>query len=907
MKKTKLLSLFLAVSMTAAAFMPVVSAEEQNGVLPEATDFSALTINAGKTGFVKAPANVRIGNNDNVEAKKGNAKLYKHSNVFGLGEEEYAIEALAREQRVHKPYLLFGGSNKEYDISEDFYIQANIFIGEERATDYFRIGGEYSDGEARRTQFVYFQGNGRVSASNFDTDQRYGAAYVPNNWYNVTIAYNAQTHKTGLYIDGKLFDGTNNFAGSTVAPLSVVDGIKNIVLGTRFEKRSTTDDGGLPAWTMTKDMKIVPGTYLPQMSDTTISSEVYTVAANSLYIQSSAEASQAQAYVANVPDTATVADFLANIDVPQGAQKSVVAIDKYDSQTTVVVGSELISGDMSLLVRTADDSLKLYDIRVLVSEQNKPQITSEKFTIANQIIEIKPHTSVAYLMENLIPGTGTAMKLVNLNGTEITTGNVSIDSMRVVAEKGSNEVFYTFKLKDTNVMNPAATISNLPAGDELIVGTFPGPIITKNKDRDSRLYGFGPGSTNHFFITGTSNFKVTKEVMPTSGVAAYKMTSDANGYVSHATGSDLYSKSSALQGAKTITSYKLYLEQGAEAFFMTYRQKSNNSGGTALYDIATPQKSDMLTFKDGKIYIGAAFGSTAFKGAFLEIGSYNPQTEYELMMVQQTPTAASTEVVVEGIYLDGEKIFPLGANASPVDGFYHIPYSISGGINALRSALMIYKGEVYWGDFKIYMADEFNVSEEEDNTDPDLTLTALDSSIEIYADDPLENHMATIKGYGETVVDLREAIDSPIGTELKVLSRTGSAEAPDNAALEAGMIVRVRAMNNHSNVAYYVLSDIINMGGFKAVPGSSALKIERSIRVYKDENIKATLVIASYDTNGKMLGVQIDTKSISEKGLYNFDVELGKGAVSYKTMLLNEAFKPYGSYVKYSENGEILP
>lgn len=902
MKKTKTLSMLLAGVMLSAAALPCAAAEELPSVSAQTIDFKELEVNSAKTNFVSHPYALRIGNDSNVNEAQGNAKLYKLGNVFGLGEDEYAVEMVAREQRQYRPFMLLGEYNKEYSLNEDFYIQANMYIGEARETDYFRLGGEYHDGSARHTQYVYFQGNGRVQDTNREQDTRYGGAYLPNNWYNVTIAFDKDAMTTSLYIDGKLFD--LSFAGTDVRPFTVNEGIKNLIIGARMEKRGTADNGGLPSWLLMESMDIVPQTYVPADTDTSVSSDVYDTAANSLFIQSSATADKAQAYVAGVADTTTVSEFLANVNVPENALKSVVKIDEYSKQTTQVPADETIDDDMQLLVKSADGSRKLYDIRVNVSEENLPVITSEKYTIDGGTISVTPHTSVSALLENIKAGEGTTFKLVGINGAQITDGYVLTDSMSVVASKGANSVVYALKLKDTYVLNTASSLKSLVDGSELFKATLPASAgvtslaytthITYNKaGANSRLYGMGSGGANAYYGTAASDYVVTKDSMPQSKEPAYKIDTEYDGWVQHPTGTDLAAKSSAAQGKLIVYNYKTYLEAGASTMMFTYKQMMNNSG--------TSIPADAVYFADGSIYLGKEFGGSALKGNSIKIGSYENNKEYEVTMVQQAFDTNKNEIVIEGIYLDGNKIFPTEEQAGD-DGFYHISYSASSPVYALRSAIMATKGKAYWGNLNIYMADDYNIPEKETVTD--VTITSLDPTVEVYEADPLANNMPTIKGYSGTAGDLCAVLDSAIGTELKIFDRTGTAAVNDSMLLEADMIVRVLALNN-SNVAYYTLSDLINMGSFKAEFAENVI-LKRTIKAYKDEDLKAALVIASYDENKNLIGVDIDSKTIADAGTYELSAQVALGADSYKAMLIDNDLRPYCNAAEYSSAGEII-
>lgn len=202
MKAKKFLSLVLAASVltgTASA----VSAEETAGA-NVGFDAGELTINDYGNGFVNPPYSLNYG--VTKAPVYGNARLYKLENVFGLGEGEYGVEMVAREQRNDQPFFLLKVNDEDIDMSSDFYVSANLYIGETRDTDYLRLGGEFNDNGKRVTsQYAWLNGRGIVqyTARPKDDTGRRGAAFEPNNWYNVTMSYDKADNKIKTYIDGK--------------------------------------------------------------------------------------------------------------------------------------------------------------------------------------------------------------------------------------------------------------------------------------------------------------------------------------------------------------------------------------------------------------------------------------------------------------------------------------------------------------------------------------------------------------------------------------------------------------------------------------------------------------------------------------------------------------------------------
>jgi len=323
-------------------------------------------------------------------------------------------------------------------------------------------------------------------------------------------------------------------------------------------------------------------------------------------------------------------------------------------------------------------------------------------------------------------------------------------------------------------------------------------------------------------------------------------------------------------------------------------QATNTSGsgttfnGTGSNEAQTSKIGFRLAFKYGAVY----FGRTAYhSGNYIEIGKYSNDTEYDVTIIQKTPNGEK-ELVIEGIYLNGKKIFPLENHTTTTDGYFHITGSTAL-YSAARSISIGNHGTVIMGGLNTYMADAYNYLDEEETADAaNLTITPIDGSgIEVYTSDSLADGMATIKGYTGTVGELRSSIDSDINTRIKVLDRTGSAELNDNADVETDMLLCVVDVNDYTNVAYYVLSDIINMGEFSAVKGEN-ITVTRTVKAYKTENENVSLFVASYDTNGRLVSVDVDTKSVTEPGSYVFEASVPAGATETKAMLW-ENMTPY--------------
>lgn len=899
------------ISGTAAA----VSAEETSSTIAS-FDANELTLNSHGNGFVNPPYGLSYGTESRTPVY-GNARLYKFENVFGLGEGEYGVEMVAREQRKDKPYFVINAADYEYDLSKDFYITANTYIGSATAGDYFRLGGEFtlpSQDKPRKTKYAFFRsagnGAGVVQNGTRTDDKRRLAAYTEENWYNTAIAYDKDSREFRIYIDGQDISEAeiSDLANGTcmeVETAAASDTLKSLLLGVRLEQ-GAENLSTAPAWTVIKDMRIVEEKYNPVQSETIAASDTYKVDAKSLVVERGATADMAVSKVSGIKAGTTAAEFLDNMIAPEGGSMAVVKISADDKKTIAVAADERVTSDMKLFVKSADGSMKLYDLDVEASQNDLPQISLSSDTPArytfdetNSLFTV-PDTTVGALKSYIVPGSGTTVKVTNYSQTiEREDSNPVTDTMKVVAEKNGNKAVYSIEIKNnTALADTSETLKKQDDGATLLAGSFASKTFTATTDlsNSKRLIGIGDkfGGSSVSIQNGTDgDFTATKETLE-SGTPAYKFVTNANGWVQNNTGTAGAAVTNYSLGTKTIINYKVQLAEGAMSEMYTYQTKPDG-GGTTFTGTGTDGTDDLafrLAFKYGNIYFGRKdYGSSK---KYLTLRKYEYGKEYDVTIAAQTPNNTS-EIVIEGIYLDGEKIFPTEDNQKAEDGFYHIAGSTSL-YSLVRSINFGVQGTSYLGGVKIYMADDYNPDKAafvDEKTDPVAPDKVTDFGVKI--ESPLtEGTLGRIYGWsGMTAGEIKAKIDSSVNTAVSVCDVTGSAEIKDTAALENGMIIKIYDVNYADNALYYVLASENNMGAWESSveeteDGSKIVNITRTIKIYDPvAKTPLTYVLAAYE-GGKLVNVGIGYTTLEKDGSYTLNASVRKtDGATYKAMLWN--------------------
>lgn len=910
--------MILALSMLSAAFTANVYAQNEN-VTITAADVNVKATNDG----IVASAVVGFGTNKS-NPTYGNAKIYKEDGIFGLSEGEYGVELIAREQRVDEPYLSFVVG--DIDTSKDFYLTTNVYIGQQRDNDFIRLGtklmkedgSELTNG-SNFQGYKFFRGNGDVKlAANTDSAKHNNAAYEGNNWINYTIA--GTNGVIAVYVDGVKFEGgwVSGISGGnkTVSYSGILKDVNPSI------RLSTLDSnlGGVPSFAVFKDAKLVYGTYNADASKAAVTSSTYTVTYEPVKLGTGQTA--AKSSVTGVSSSETAAEFLANITAPAGGSVSVIKIDNDTKKTIQVSGTEYMSDDMILLAKSADGSMKLYDIDVSLSGAiyvDSTGYTQSGYSIDEngKTITLMPHTTVETVKNVIKANEGVTYKVVTASGKEVTSGAIT-DTMKLVASKGTATKEYSFIFKNTTAYDAGSRLSVV---DETKV--FEASGMTTTYDYTGKgLLGLNHSSAGYNQlenanpkVTPSGSYVVTKTNMPghtdDNRVNAWHFKDDGNatGWRKHSSNAlGLHASTKAEHGKKTIISFKVNMKEGSGFSFAPRHAFGTKPDCTDIQYLNTPNTGtgDRITFSGNNIILGGQnrdWGLAGYTGNYIEnISTYQNDKEYDVVLIESRGTTeidgtTYPTVVTEAVYVDGVNIIE------------NVPrtFTIKDGRDyfGIRDITFQTIGECYVGGLKIYMADEYSIPAEEEEENPgegeepelaDLTITTDAEGLEIYTADPLANNMATVKGYTGNVGDLKEAIDSDINTRLEVLDRTATSVLSDNVALSADMYVKVSDVNNSENYKLYVLSDILNEGAFAASENGNVITVTRTFKAYKTENKTVKVIIASYDSTGKLIDVDLDEKTITNKGTYNFEVSADKSD-SVNIMMWDGALKPYNNVI----------
>lgn len=919
MKAKKFLSAVLATAMLSTCFTAsAIAADEQS------TGFSAndLTVNENHTE-VSGHSWLAYGTDKGDNAVYGNAKAYKLENVFGLGEDEYGIEMVAREQRADKAYMLIKVPDdvlaEMYDEStgkyNDFYLSSNIYLGNLRENDSFRLSGEWNktigDQTSRITgDYLFFRGTGYVfNSANVSNASSWGAKYTSDNWYNVTIA--CQSGVVKLYVDGK--DCTTMRWGDDSKLVAAYDmtnaTITNLSIGLRFDTENAADVGGDPAYAVVKDLNFVEGTYSNDNSVTTVTSDTYTVKAWSFspkYLATKNEDHNrlAESYISGVDTSVTAGTLLSNVKVPAGAEKSVIKINSDDSKTVAVANDEKLADGMKLLVKTADGSMKLYDIVVETAASDLPEITLSTEAPARYTLDASknafavPDTTVGTLLGYIEAGDGTTVKVTNNDGS-ITRANTDpvTDTMKVVAEKNGNKVEYSISVsKNTAVFSLKsyladltdetliyeADLSSTNGGNTAISSPKYNKLYTeKNK---AGLYGMDDDSSinsaNWSTTASEQNYKVYKTTV--NGKAGYRMTrtytssvTEPVGYIRHETNQSKTGTANSSNGKKMIINYVAKIGEGSEILAMPYYNNSNGSGGYVGAIVRVTNNEVIVAPKQNN---NGTFNGSQSLGAY-SLGDSNVA---DVTIVIDTAFGTSGTVstsTVDAVYINGVKV-----NSEPKTVTCQNALS-----EKMRQFGISTKGEVSVAGLNIYMADDYNPNKA-DFVDADAVISDRVTDFGVKINLPLTvDSVGRIFGWnGKTAAEIKTLIDSATGTRVKVYDVTGTKEINDAASLETNMIVKVEDVNYADNAVTYVLTLNDDWGTwYTKSEDETTVTLARDIKLYQtaDTAKNISVIFAAYK-DGKMIEAKMQTATVKNDGIYSFRRTLSKvDGATYKAMI----------------------
>jgi hypothetical protein len=929
----KLLSVVLAMSLVCSLFTIKVSAANSN-ITYSATD---INVSIGHDD-VSGVAGVTLGQwAGSPTYTKG--KVYKEEGILGLSSGEYGIELIAKEQRSDQPYLAFAFG--DIDASQAFYYSMNVYIGQQRAEDRIYIGSELKDASGNSIRadkngfnsnaenfngFKIFYGNGAIKLRSDlgNGTSRQNGTYSANNWVNYTIAGDG-TNLT-LYIDGVAFT-SGSVAGISGGNLSCPFSgtIKDVSPVVRLETGDSVT--GTPSFVVVKDVKLVAGAYTASKSSALVTGDgAYTLPSNTIELGSAG--ARGALTISGVSASSTVSTFLSHITAPSGGSVSVIKINPATKATETVSAGAAMTPDMKLLAKSQDGSMKLYDIEL----SDTPTITSSlaRYSIddTNKIITM-PDTTVGKLTRVVTGTSGTTVKVVTANGTEVTSGTVR-DTMKLVAEKNGVEYKYSidlggntvaYNIEGTSGYNCLGYIAdNTVLFDATIdnpnATTFNTTINQQYPDTNAKsLQGLRSGDNGYLGFakcfakqtSGTFNYNVTKTKMPTStSVSAYHVTKPADdNWLYHFSNALALSSNTTntTKGDKMIVHFKVSVGSGGGFAFWPMHTVSG-SGGYELQTNNSTNKwtSDKIIFsRDNKIMLGGErrdWGWGGSSGSWnQEKGTFTSNQEYDVVVVESRGTTEydGTErltVVTEAVYIDGTDIADGPQTCVILDGRAY---------DAIRDFAFATTGDVYFGGLTITMADNY------DPTTPSAASLAISSaSIEVSTSDTTITGSAskTIRGYTGTVAALKSAITKDANAELQVLDKTGTSVLSDSTALSDGMFLKVVDVNDEASYETYFITNEIILGDFATSKEGSVITLTRTVKAYRNEGITLWLISARQngaDTELKQFSA--DQKAIDAAGTYNFSttINAGDSGDNVRFMLWDTAYRPYCKATLYSE------
>ncbi len=827
----------------------------------------------------------------------------------------------------------------EADLSQDFYVTNQVYLPKLAKGSLVRLGGEYYDGTTRKTAPCLFLGTDQYTKIWMGADNEasnYYGWYEPDNWYTVVFAYSKEANKASWYIDGEKF-----------GEATITTSIKNLQWGIRFDNDldNGTQNLTTPNWAVIDDYKLVNGTYNPTDSDGDITSSDSTikVTKSKLAISKTVMGGDRAnlGTQISVVDGTTVADVEAALTATYGTDVYVADIneiidvadwslagDNADALKTVIPAQDAyITPSMKAIAVAKDGSLTFYHITVTSNGETLLSLASgSSYKLdGTKISGVKDATTVAEFKANFVASG--ELKFYSPAGYELKDATTleTGSTLRAYSSTGNIYKDYTVTVDggSTKVLQMKDITSSIESKtDDTILSQYASGALTAGA---ATLPGFAGKS-------GGANDTNTYTKVTRNGNAAYKFESD---YVFTRNTAPLYWETAVPNtNTKKFHVMEFTIEPQTNGRYMMYHKAVFSTGTQGIFDVQ--QYSPDLTFEDGAIYLGGKYASNDNR---MKIGTYENGGTYNVSWVIKTPESGDKAIYVQGVYVNGTKIFPLTTSADYRNCFYdettgYYVFANRSGLSNSTTPSMINSPELveqyvtitvsrlnsvffgaaatsadvdacaYYSNMKIYGADEFPVAEVET---PDVILDLTSDIYQVIEDAPMEG-ADVVKGYSGTVENVLSNLDSDVLTTATMFYSDGVTEVNPQATAKAGMIVRVSDLLGE-NVKDYTLSDTFDAGVDESMhdADNEVYYASRTVQKYTSKTENFMYVAAIYDKDGRLIDVDTDVKTVSAPGALTFsidlacDVELKDGA-KVKTMLLNPTtLKPYISAYVYDE------
>lgn len=501
----------------------------------------------------------------------------------------------------------------------------------------------------------------------------------------------------------------------------------------------------------------------------------------------------------------------------------------YNADGALANDTDYLKTGMKAKIASADGLQgKTYEITAAksvsetVPESNVYTVDTDKKVISN----VKPLTTVSAFLADF--ENGSMMKVVNIDGSEMSTDAFATENVSLKAPNGD-----IYKINVQYAYSPVQT-----NGDELSDGTAIYDMAANEiNNTDLTSGGFvklqqyakiGYGSDNTA-PENTENQTVRAEKQTENGDIVYVMENDSNNYAyirSHYTESANYSTTlnSAIDSwteKPIVTSVEFEADRlGNISVFNNTPVRDGNkavtkgdSGIDALvYGVELPFVPNSVHFlDDGSVKLGGMYSNytSGYRNPSQETNfKWQPGKKYTVSIVQRY-LRGKREAYVDGVYINGEKVFPNEKTANHSDGRVALQpdgtFKIGTRSNSVThggglSSVMIgtapkAPGEnlkVSLSDVKVYSADAYNASK-----DADIVLKSKNSTVFV------DNDNEIIKCVGSISADNFET-----SAKLKVESGYLKAVSQDGLKAKTYTIVRENIQKDFFNAAGEIIGNL---------------------------------------------------------------------------------------------------
>ena len=481
----------------------------------------------------------------------------------------------------------------------------------------------------------------------------------------------------------------------------------------------------------------------------------------------------------------------------------------YNADGTLAADADSIETGMTAKIASADGLQgKTYAITAPVSETVPESTVYTVDTAAKTVSGVAPLTKVSDFLNNF--ENGSLMQVVNIDGSEMSADAFATENVSLKAPDGD-----IYKIAVKYAYSPIQT-----SGDELADGDVIYNMAANEIDNSDITSGgfvklqqyakIGYGSDNAApENTAEQTAKASKQTE--NGDTVYVMENDSNNYAylrSHYSESSRYSTTlnSAIDSWTTkpiVTSVEFEADKlGNISVFNNTPVRDRNQAiikgdsgiDMLVYGVELPFVPNSVHFlEDGSVKLGGIYSNytSAYRNPSQETDfRWQPGKKYTVSIVQRY-RRGKREAYVDGVYVNGEKIFPNAKTVSHTDGRVALTadgtfkigskssdYTHGGGLSSVMiGTAPKTPGEnltVSLSDVKVYSADAYNASK-----DADIVLTAKNSTVFV------DNDSAVIRCVGGI-----SAGDFETSAKLKVESGYVKAVSQDGLSAKTYEIVR---------------------------------------------------------------------------------------------------------------------